>query len=158
MKSSTSHPDIQGEDDYVSAEKYKQKYNQKMRAFDDSGKVEEAANDPTSSNAYEDAALRMDEAKVRAHANALRTKWKFDWANPFSTDTFETRLPLGLYWAAGLRCLHWNLLACVQNTVSFAYVHQFRRIARQFQFVVDRVGGDDHEVARIRFMRRRAVD
>ncbi|MDP1864415.1 MAG: hypothetical protein Q8K52_10970 [Thiobacillus sp.] len=72
MKSSTSHPDIQGEDDYVSAEKYNQKYNQKMRAFDDSGKVEEAANDPTSSNAYEDAALRMDEAKLRAHAKAMR--------------------------------------------------------------------------------------
>lgn len=67
MKSSTAQPGIHGESQYDSAENY----NQKMFAFDDSGKLEVAAND-SDPCAYEDAAKRMDEAKVRAQAKAMR--------------------------------------------------------------------------------------
>ena len=56
-----------------------------------------------------------------------------------------------------LRGLNRDRLARVDDAVVCVHIHQFRRVTRQFQFVVDRIGGDDDEIARVRLVRGGAV-
>jgi hypothetical protein len=64
MKSSMSKSKVQGEGDYASAKKY----NEHARAFVESGKVEQAANEAAPRSAQEKEAMRQAEAEGRAHA------------------------------------------------------------------------------------------
>jgi len=64
MKSSMSKSKVQGEGDYASAKKY----NEHARAFVESGKVGQAANEAAPRSAQEQDEMRQAEAAGRAHA------------------------------------------------------------------------------------------
>ncbi len=86
----------------------------------------------------------------------MRKSWAYDFSlkyrAPFPDAMKKAGSPRPFFFAIRycLRRLHRNLVALFDDAVGRVDVHQLRLVARQFDLVVGRVGGDDDEVARIR--------